>query len=616
VIQRSGLVTTGLQEPCSWFCVVRTDPEKGATVKIIVRAIIPALMITSVVAAEPVAEVDQMILAGEQTAGLPRIDDATFLRRVSLDLIGRPATPGEITRFGLNPSNNKRQEAVERLLASTEYGENWARYWRDAILLRSTNVRSAIVRQPFEKWMAENLNDNRSWGDIVEDLLTATGSVTDNGATALLFAHEGEPEEVAAEASRLFMGIQVQCANCHDHPWDRWKREEFHQLVAFFPRVSVRRDRSTDDRRAYTVSSVDREQRRRPGVSQFLLTRIDRNRDEVISKTEAQRSPLQRLFANDRVMERIDKNSDGKLTLEEIKMAQPPANNRPGQGSAEHFMPDLETPAAEGTRIDPVFFLDARKIKPGSRDIERRSAAAEFITSRGNEWFAKAIVNRMWAELTGTAFYSPVDDIGPDRQAIHAAALDVLCKAFVASSYDLKWLLKTIIKTDVYQRDINTELDGFACMEPSRLRSDQLYAVLCQSLGVDGLRLPLPDRRRYGRGDPGRAAIEATFGFDPSASRDDVTGSIPQALFLMNSPQINDLISGRNSGSPIARIRRTVSSEEDAVRELYLTVLGRDPNDDELTICNRFIRDSADKTEGMEDVFWALLNSSEFRMKR
>ena len=591
--------------------------------KFLVGAVIPTLLALSAAAAESpdrsvrtATEVDKIILAEEQSAGLSRIDDATFLRRLSLDLIGRPATAGEITRFGLNPSSDKRAAAAERLLESAEYGENWTRYWRDAILLRSTNVRSAIVRQPFEEWMKENLNDNRRWDHIVEDLLTATGSVRDNGATALFFAHEGEPEEVAAEASRLFMGIQIQCANCHDHPWDRWKREEFHELAAFFPRVSVRRDRSSDDRRSFIVASMDREQRRRPGVSQFLLTRLDRNRDQAISKSEAEKSPLRRLFANDRVMARVDTNGDGRLTLEEIKTAQPAGNNRPGRGSAEHYMPDLENPAAQGTRIDPVFFLNDRKIKPGSQDIDRRSAASEFITSRGNKWFARAIVNRMWAELTGTAFYTPVDDIGPDREAVHAEALGVLCKGFVVSRYDLKWLLKTIVATDVYQRDLNTELDGFAYMEPSRLRSDQLYAVLCQSLGVDGLRLPVVDRRRYGRGDPGRSAVDATFGFDPSTSRDDITGSIPQALFLMNSPQINQLISGRESSSPIARIRRTVSSDEDAVRELYLVVLGRNPAQAELTVCSDFIRDAEDKTEAMEDVLWALLNSSELLTKR
>jgi hypothetical protein len=597
--------------------------QKGRAVRILYLAIIPGLLFTSAAGDESTGsiartaeEVDELILAEEPSQTRELIDDATFLRRVSLDLVGKPATPGEITRFGLDPSSNKRQAAVARLLSSSEYAENWARYWRDAILLRSTNVRSMIVRQPFEEWMADNLNSNRPWDHIVEDLLTATGSVNDNGATALLFAHEGEPEEVAAEASRLFMGIQVQCANCHDHPWDRWKREEFHELVAFFPRVRVTRDRTTDDRTAYVVASMDREQRRRPGVSQFLLTRIDRNRDEVISKQEAQKSPLRRLFSNDRIMERVDKNGDGKLTLEEIKTAQPAGNNRPGQGSAEHFMPDLENPAAEGTRIDPVFFLNDRKIKAGSQDIDRRSAAADFITSRGNKWFANAIVNRMWAELTGTAFYIPVDDIGPDREASHATALEALCKGFVASRYDLKWLLTTIVSTNVYQRNLNTEVDGFARMEPARLRSDQLYAVLCQSLGVEGIQLPVQGRRRYAQGDPGRGAIEATFGFDPSTSRDEVTGSIPQALFLMNSAQINQLISARNSDSPIARIRRSVDSDEDAVGELYLTVLGRNPTEGELRVCGDFLGEASDPSEAMEDLFWALLNSSEFRMKR
>jgi len=593
-------------------------------VSILYRTIIPALLVTSAIAAEPsppsqtAAEVDQIILAAEDVSHLNQVDDATFLRRISLDLIGRPATPGEITRFGLTPSPTKRTEAVEQLLASDEYGENWARYWRDAILLRATNDRSAIVRESFGEWMAESLNKNHGWDNIVEDLLTATGSVSENGATALLFAHEGAAEEVAAEASRLFMGIQIQCANCHDHPWDRWKRDEFHQFVAFFPRVTVRRDRKADKFRTFIVGSKDRAERRRFGISDFLLARIDKNRDQIISKQEAQKSPVSRLFANDRLMERIDSNGDGKLTIEELKAAQPVNNNRPGQGSAEHLMPNLESLASEGTRMDPVFFLNDRKIKPGTTDIKRRTSAAGFITSRRNEWFAKAIVNRMWCELTGTAFYAPVDDIGPDREANHEAALEILCKGFISNHYDLKWLLRTITATDIYQRGINTDADaeGFIRMEPTRLRSDQLYAVLCQSLGVDALDLIVPDRRRFGRSNPGRGAIAATFGFDPSVPRDELASSIPQALFLMNSPKINQLISGRRSDSPIGRITNAFDNDDDAVSELYLAVLGREPEEGELNVCRDFLNNSDNTTEAMEDLFWALLNSSEFQTKR
>ena len=587
---------------------------------ILYRATIYALLVTvgSSISAEPpqpsqtAAEVNELILAAEQMPLMQKVDEATFLRRVSLDVIGRPATAGEITRFGLTPSPTKRTEVVERLLASNEYGANWARYWRDVILMRATNVRSAIVRESFEEWMAESLNKNQAWDNLVEELLTATGSVTENGATALLFAHEGTAEEIAAEASRLFLGIQIQCANCHDHPWDRWKRDEFHEFAAFFPRVTVRRDGN----RAWVVGSKDSSERRRFGVSDFLLTRIDKNHDQVISKQEAKRSPVSRVFNNERIMERIDKDGDGKLTIEELKTAQPANNNRPGQGNAEHLMPNLENPASEGTRMDPVFFLNDRKIKSGTTDIERRTSAAGFISSRRNEWFAKAIVNRMWAELTGTAFFAPVDDIGPDREANHEAALDVLCAGFISNRYDLKWLLQAIIATDIYQRGVNTDVDGFTRMEPTRLRSDQLYAVLCQALGVEELNLRVTDRRRYGRSNPGRAAIAATFGFDPSMRRDEVASSIPQALFLMNSPEINQLISGRRNDSPIGRITNRFDNDVDAVSELYLAVLGREPEEGELKVCLEFLKDSDNSVEAMEDLFWALLNSSEFQRKR
>jgi len=609
------------------FCKSTSDPgrlRKDVSVRIAVY-LLPIVLVTTVPAsgaAPPspqsvAARIDAIILEAEQAEQPTRVDDATFLRRVSLDIVGRPATPDEIIRFGQSSDPGKRGEVAEDLLASEEYGRNWARYWRDAILLRATNVRASIVREPFEEWMAEQFNDNRSWDAIVTELLTATGKVREQGETALFFAHEGVPEEVAAEASRLFNGIQVQCANCHDHPWDRWKRDEFHEFVAFFPRVSVRRDPQSENRFDYVVSSVNRERRTLAGISPFLLTRIDRNRDRIITEQEAARSPLRRLFANDRIIERIDKNGDGKLAIAEIKTAQPPDNNRPGRGSLEHMMPDLDNPAAEGERVNPVFFLNDRRIRAGSADSKRRSAAARFVTSRGNEWFAKSIVNRIWAELTGTAFYSPVDDIGPDREAVHETALEELCDGFVANGHDLKWLFRTIISTQIYQRDINTTADGFVFMQPSRLRADQLYDLLSQALGVSEIQLPRsPGRPMYARNNGGRAGIADIFGFDPSTPRDDIVESIPQALFMMNSPSLNRLIDGDASDSQIARLRQSLTDDEDIVRELYLLALGRAATDDEVRICCNYITDGASRTESMEDIMWALLNSTEFQTKR
>ena len=562
---------------------------------------------------EIAGEVDRLILQAEGVESIETVDDFTFLRRAALDIVGTSPRPGQITAFGLNPSSNKREQIVETLLENDRYATNWARYWRDAMFIRATNSRAAIVQPAFEQWMTENLATNESWDTIVDELLTATGDVNTNGATALMFIHEGQPEEIAAEASRLFMGIQIQCANCHDHPWDSWKREEFHEFVAFFPRVSVRRDPSSDRLTDWIVRSMDQDRTRRTGFSRFLLTRLDRNRDSVISESESNGTPLQRVFSG-QARSYIDKDGDGKLTIQEIMTAQPPDNNRPGQGATEHYMADLSDPASKGTRIDPAFFINDRKVREGMADADRRSTAARLVTGRTNPWFARSIVNRMWAEFTGVAFYEPIDDLGPDRSAIHEEAMKVLCDGFVSSGHDLKWLIRTITSTRIYQRPINADAEGFVQSEPTRLRADQLYDVLCQTLNVERLPIPMTTgRRRYGgrNGDPGRRQFAETFGFDPSVPKADLTGSIPESLFMMNAGLIENMV---RSGAPVI-IRRT-SSDEDAIREMYLTAVSREPNDSELQICLNYIRETNGRTTAFEDLLWSLINSSEFMSKR
>ncbi|MEZ6043206.1 MAG: DUF1549 domain-containing protein, partial [Planctomycetaceae bacterium] len=513
-------------------------------------------------------------------------DDYTFLRRVYLDVVGRPATPAEITAFGFDPDPDKRDRLVERLLKSNEYSANWTRYWRDTIFSRATNVRAGLVRPAFAQWMNDQLSEGAGWDQIVTELLTATGPVNDNGASALIFAHEGVPEEIAAEASRLFTGIQIQCANCHDHPWDQWKREQFHELVAFFPRISVRRERGSDNMFDYEIASVNNNTRTNPALSRFFLTRLDRNRDGAISESEAKETPIARIFAQPQARENIDKNGDGRITIDEIANARPP-ENRPGQGKTEHFMPDLSDPASEGTRIDPRFFVTGQRVRTDMTDEERRTAVARLITSKSNPWFAKAIVNRMWYELTGTAFYTPVDDIGPGREVRHEAALESLCEGFIHNNYDLKWLIRAITRTAVYQRSPNSDGDGFQHCEPTRLRADQLYSALCQTLNVSSLPIRSADVRpgmmyRNGQADPGRESFSRVFGFDPSVSRSELTGSIPEALFMMNSPEVQRIIAANRDQDTVSQLLTRFTDNDSLISEMYLRCLGREPRNSEV----------------------------------
>lgn len=590
---------------------------------------------SSLIAAPPTSQqtasaVDTSLWGEAPEDRIKLADDATYLRRIMFDIVGRPATPGELTAFGLDPSADRRATKVDELLASDAYGENWSHYWRDVIFLRATNIRAGIVRPAFDEWMASQLNSGRGWHQIANDLLTATGPVNNNGATALIFAHEGVAEEVSAEASRIFVGVQIQCANYHDHPWDSWKREQFHQFAAFFPRVSVRRDRDSDNMFDYQIVSVNAERQRPASASRFLLTRADRNRDGFISEEESKNTPLARVF-NGPGKAVIDKNGDGKLSIEEIATAQPPNANQPGQGSAEHYMPDLQDPGSQGKRIDPGFFLtstDAKSsltevessLKPGMTDALRRQKASELLTSKDNPWFARAIINRMWYEMTGTAFYTPIDDIGPDRECNHEETLNILAEGFAANDYDLKWLMRTIAATRTYQRAPDHAAEGFAHCEPIRLRSDQIYAALCQTLGVESLPLRIIDGRRYAGAmqklDAGREEFANIFGFDPSTPRDEVTGNIPEALFLMNSQLLERILATPGESSMITHIATSVLGEEDVVREMYLNALGREPAAGELKIAMESITSNPNLRAGLEDLMWALINSPEFSSRR
>ena len=182
-------------------------------------------------------------LFDDSTELAPRCDDETFLRRAYLDIVGDIPTPEATIAFLLDSSSHKRERLVEQLLDDPHYGQNWARYWRDVVFFRAQEERARIAANAMEVDLADQLNGNEGWDSIASNFITAKGDVRENGHTAIIMAQDGRTEETTAEISRIFLGIQIQCAQCHDHPYDRWKREQFHELAAFFPRIGVRRIR-------------------------------------------------------------------------------------------------------------------------------------------------------------------------------------------------------------------------------------------------------------------------------------------------------------------------------------------------------------------------------------
>ncbi len=569
-------------------------------------------------------EVDRLIethLAKESATPGPRTTDEDFLRRITLDLAGTVPTAKEVTLFSLNPDPDKREKAIDKLLASDAYAANWAGYWKEVVFSRATNQRARLVQDLFEDWLKEQFQSNAPWNKVATDLICATGNTDSDGQIGLIFAQEGDPSEIASEVSRIFLGIQIQCANCHNHPYDKWTREQFHTLAAYFPRIQVRRE-SPQNMRTFVVNSADfleRQGERRQYDPEEIFRMMDRNRDGFLVKDEA-RGPLAQRFET--LLGFADKNKDGKLTPQELKDAPRPDANQPGRGSAEHYMPDLEDPQSKGTLMEPAFFLDNSKLKVGTDDLDRRRDLAAHITSKDNPWFARAFVNRIWAEMLGEGFHTPVDDMGPLREPQYGEVLNTLARAFTAQNYDVKWLFRTIALTEAYQRQLrgsegtSQNEAAFAAAAPTRLRSDQIYNALTSVLGIPNLGLA------GGRGGPmGRIplsqkqAFATLFGFDPSTPQEDIIGTIPQALFLMNNPTIQRMISGAGN-TRLSQILKDYPDNEDAIHELYLVILAREPSKQEVDLNLALIKEVGSRTEAFEDILWSLLNSSEFVTKR
>ncbi|QDU63835.1 hypothetical protein Pan216_47160 [Planctomycetes bacterium Pan216] len=197
-----------------------------------------------------IAELDALIKSSATSADPGReAPEDHFVRRLFLDTIGQIPAPADVRDYLESDSPDKKAQLIERLLSEPRYGRHWARYWRDAIAYRTASDQRRLGLFDIETWLAEQFNQNRPWDEIVSDMLRAEGLSDSTPEGYFIAAHEGRPADVAGEASRLFLGIQIACAQCHDHPSDAWTRNQFHQVASFFGKARTRLRRNVDTNR-------------------------------------------------------------------------------------------------------------------------------------------------------------------------------------------------------------------------------------------------------------------------------------------------------------------------------------------------------------------------------
>ena len=214
------------------------------------------------------ADFDRLLGITEST-NLKLVDDVRFFRRVSLDLVGRQPTLDEYRAFVKDASVDRRKQTVERLLASADFGKNWGNYWSDVIAMRQPEPQLTFLNyEPFRGWFAEQFNRGAGWDESVFRMVTAVGTIGDAAEGTFVGFHQGESNRIAGEVSRVFLGVRIACAECHDHPFVEMPQETFHGMAAFFTRVSVKVEQNESSR--INIASADKGEHKMPGSKEAI----------------------------------------------------------------------------------------------------------------------------------------------------------------------------------------------------------------------------------------------------------------------------------------------------------------------------------------------------------
>jgi hypothetical protein len=496
----------------------------------------------AVVAAAPpdpaalAARIDQHLAAGWGGAGIKPAepaDDATFVRRVYLDLLGRIPTVAETRAFLADKSADKRAKLIDSLLGSGGHTRHAATFWRRIWIPQADTPQFARLTDGFEEWLAARLAENAPYDSIVRELLVAPsgrpmrGYRVEGGLAAQAFfaASESKPENLAANAARAFLGVNLDCAQCHDHPFARWTREQFWQTAAFFAAPTP----ATDGKTARLELDI-------PGTKKTVLAGVLTGKDRALP-----------------------------------------------------------------TELGPT---------TGAKVL------AGWVTEKDNPFFAKNAANRLWADLFGTGLVEPLDDLGGENSPSHAELLDELGRAFADSGYDLRYLTKVLVLTKAYQL-ASTRPDGrspasdarlFARMPVRGLTGEQLYDSLRVAAGLPVERDDLDPLNALRQ----RKQFATQFHTERAAT---AQRSIIQSLALMNGPTTAVLTDPSKTPILASTADAPFLDTRGKVEVLFLATLGRKPTDKERASFAWYVESGGshkEATKALADVFWALINSSEF----
>ncbi len=370
----------------------------------------------------------------KQSVGL--VDDMAFVRRASVDLIGRIPTLEELAEYQSWPAEQRRDMLVDKLIDHPRFADRWTVFFADLLRLRSNVTGGSALIAHVNRSIREDLPYN----EFASSLIATNGKAGRSPEVGFILGDNADPLAMASVTTQVFMGVRISCAQCHDHPFDIWTRKDFYSVAAYFGKT--RRYESNFTRVVYTSEGEQtsvlwppqdeaEESERKAMIPSFPFPMIDaEEKPEFIARYEALLKKKAEALAA----------VDNSPSLDDLLAA--------ADGKVE---------AATGSGVD-VAVAEAREeiskidVK-GSlyKRSEYRELLADQITSPRNRLFAESFVNRVWHDLVGRGFVEPIDDFREDNPPSHPQTLAYIADEFVGNGYSFKQLVKSIVQSDVYQ---------------------------------------------------------------------------------------------------------------------------------------------------------------------
>jgi hypothetical protein len=610
-------------------------------------------------------------LARRELRANPQADAATFVRRAYLAIAGRIPTVAETEAFLRDKRPLARHELIDTLLDSPGHTSHAFNWWADLLRVKS-RLAQQVSGEPYAHWLKDAIARNVPYDELVTELLTAEGPAhaRGNGATGYLMRDRGMPEDNMANTVRVFLGTRLECAQCHDHRFDKWKQRQFFEMVAFTGGIRYDEGALASGDLRDVATEVTRKHGRNGLRALGLMLRPVRS-GIYGSGMGVARLPQDYQYDDAAPNAVVEAKTIFGPDLA-LHVAAPPPARRP-------FLPQRQQRNRD--RASALRYPE----------IDSRATFAQWMTSPTNPRFARVIANRLWKKVMGRGLIEPVDDLRDDTVASDPALMDRLERLIVELDYDLKQFERVLLSTELFAREAARATaatgGGFPGPLLRRMTAEQIwdsmltlavpdldatllkagqragpvYAAYEQLAGADPdtllarvdvevLRYTDPERFRQARrqdlmqrardamrpqtdraprrGGGGAALARASDLPSPAppghflrqfgqSDREQIEAAsdeanVPQVLTMLNGFVETRVLADRNA--PLTRALEGAKNARDKIAAAFVAVLSREPSRDELAMWSR---DAAELgPQAYRDLVWTLVNTHEFRFVR